>query len=681
MTSLSTMGQSFNKAALRMAGTLVGAVAALILIGLFPQERWWFMAALSVYIGLCTYMMGGSKRQYFWQVCGFVCVIICMDAGPDPANAFKMTALRAQQTGLGILVYSVVSMLLWPTRSLPGLVAATVAQASAQQQLFMAYFELMQGTGNAKSSQPLKGQVVQGQTQLAQLLDAAVADSYEIKELKQPWALYRSQVFKLTEMLECWRESFAEVQGLDLARVLPGLSAFRSELAVRFSEMGRMLGGENEGQRPKSLELIGDQAELEQLKYHQKVACEILLKHLTNLDQLTLEMVEQVRVLKGFSTATVPAGSVSAARAPFVFDLDRGIAALRIMITLWTSYLALIYVDALPGGGSLVSMATSIGMALANLPFVPVKKLIIPTTGGILFAGVLYLFVMPHLSSFSELGVLIFGAVFLICYLFHAPQQALGKALGMAMFLSIASVSNQQSYSFLVVSTTAAMFAVLFLVLLFSANFPFSPRPERVISRLLRRYFRSCDYLFSSRCPAPDVKASWLDRQTKAFHQHEVATLPAKLNPWAGSLNPEMLGGTTKEEVQGLLASLQALSYRTTGLLKERGRVHIVPNQALISDFQIWSRKVQEAMHQLAGDPASCTRAAFGSQLAAAVHQLEEHIAEAASQIESGLQNQQESIHNYHLLGAYRGFSEALIDYTGSAGLINWTAWREERFY
>ena len=47
-----------------------------------------------------------------------------MDAGPDPANAFKMTALRTQETGLGILVYSVVSMLLWPTRSLSGLVAA-----------------------------------------------------------------------------------------------------------------------------------------------------------------------------------------------------------------------------------------------------------------------------------------------------------------------------------------------------------------------------------------------------------------------------------------------------------------------------------------------------------------------------------------------------------------------------
>jgi len=34
----------------------------------------------------------------------------------------------------------------------------------------------------------------------------------------------------------------------------------------------------------------------------------------------------------------------------------------------------------------------------------------------------------------------------------------------------------------------------------------------------------------------------------------------------------------------------------------------------------------------------------------------------------------------YHLLGAYRGVSEALVDYAGSAGEIDWACWREERF-
>ena len=53
--SLSTSGQSFNKSAMRMVGAFAAGAASLALIALFPQERWWFMAGLSLYVGGCTY--------------------------------------------------------------------------------------------------------------------------------------------------------------------------------------------------------------------------------------------------------------------------------------------------------------------------------------------------------------------------------------------------------------------------------------------------------------------------------------------------------------------------------------------------------------------------------------------------------------------------------------------------
>ena len=77
--SLATIGQSFNKAVLRMFGTFVAIGVAFTLIALFAQQRWLFMLFLSAWLALCTYMMGGAKHQYFWHVCGFVCVIVCMD--------------------------------------------------------------------------------------------------------------------------------------------------------------------------------------------------------------------------------------------------------------------------------------------------------------------------------------------------------------------------------------------------------------------------------------------------------------------------------------------------------------------------------------------------------------------------------------------------------------------------
>jgi uncharacterized membrane protein YccC len=679
--SLTTIGQSFNKAMLRMAGTLVGAVASLTLIAMFPQQRWWFMVVFSIYIGVCTYMMGGRKNQYFWHVCGFVCAIICMDAGPDPVNAFKMAALRTQETGLGILVYSLIAMLLWPTRTLPELVTATVTQTAAQQNLFLACFDLMMGSGDAGKIQTLKSGVMQAQTRMAQMLEAALADSYEVKEWEKHWTVYQRRVFELSKNLESWRESFTEVEALNLASVIPDLNTYRADMEALFSGIGCMLAGEP-AERPQLSALTYDQEALKPLTHFQRAALVLLVNHMQDVQRLTGELFNLVSEIKGFSSETQSIELESNSRQPFVFDLDRGLSVFRVMLTVWLAYLALIYVEALPGGASLLSMATAIGMVMAVQSHIPVRKLFRPVTGGILFASVLYIFVMPHLSRYLELGGLIFLSVFAICYLFHTPQQGLGRAFGLAMFASIMSVSNQQTYSFFVVSTTALMFPVLFIVLLITAYIPFSARPNKVILRLLRRYFRSCTYLLLNRPSSEaDEKGSWWVAKRKAFHRQEVATLPGKLGPWVMFLDLKHIDGTTKEEVQRLLVNLQALSYRMAGLPeRNERRPHPVTNHELYADFQEWSRKIQNTMGQLSKNPGISNDNQFGDQLSAMIHRMEQHITEAIELSDGDVPSQEKCIHDYHRLGAYRGLSEALVEYAGSAGAINWTDWKKERF-
>ena len=126
MVSLSTSGQSLNKAALRMVGTLLAVVVSLSLIALFVQDRWLFIVFIIAWVGLCTYRMSGPRHQYLWHVAGFATVIICLDAGADPVNAFDTAVLRTQETGLGILVYGLISVLLWPSNSRADFDAAVV---------------------------------------------------------------------------------------------------------------------------------------------------------------------------------------------------------------------------------------------------------------------------------------------------------------------------------------------------------------------------------------------------------------------------------------------------------------------------------------------------------------------------------------------------------------------------
>ncbi len=141
--SLSTVGQSLNKGALRMLGTLMAFVVSLTVIALFAQERWWFMVALSAWVGYCTYMNGGSKHQYFWYVAGFASVIICFDAGTTAADAFGTALLRAEETGLGILVYTLVTILVWPTSTRDELDKAASDLAATEHALYRCYRKLV----------------------------------------------------------------------------------------------------------------------------------------------------------------------------------------------------------------------------------------------------------------------------------------------------------------------------------------------------------------------------------------------------------------------------------------------------------------------------------------------------------------------------------------------------------
>lgn len=237
--SLATIGQSFIKAAMRMLGTLLATVMALLLLGLFPQERWLFMAALSSYLGFCAYMMSRSKHQYFWMVSGFVCVIIST-AGPNPTSVFHLAMTRAQETGLGIVVYSVVSLLLWPVSSRSQFEKATDALAASQQQMLDLLLQLLHGKEEKNQFSPLRTQLLQAQMQFSQLLEVAISDTYAVWEVRRTWRRYSAYSAQLTESMERFRESLEALKDIDVRQLVQNLDAVTVELNLRLDQVKHM---------------------------------------------------------------------------------------------------------------------------------------------------------------------------------------------------------------------------------------------------------------------------------------------------------------------------------------------------------------------------------------------------------------------------------------------------------
>ena len=681
MISLATAGQSLNKGALRMAGTLVTTIVALTFIALFAQDRWPFMLFLSAYVGFCTYMMGGKKHQYFWHVCGFVCVVICMSAGPNSTRAFETAMLRAQETGLGILVYSLISIFIWPVTSRADFEAAAVKLLSTQKLLFRSYLDLISGQRESGEAQALRDQEVQEQNRFGQLLDAAETDTYEVWEVRQQWERYRSHAAELTETMARWRESFAEVKALDLQHLIPNLAAFGAELDERFTQIGRLLVNQAPERHPAIMDLLLDMTKVDALSYFQKASLAVTRSRLQHLEHLTRSLFDSLSDIKDFSQSVSRVESESRLRGSFVLDPDRMMSAIRVIFTMWLAYLGLIYINDFPGGAGFVSMAVPLIMAMATMPQAPVSVLFAPVAVSVLFAGLVHIFVMPQLSGFLDLGLLIFAATFAICYLFATPRQALGRTFGLALFVVIASISNEQTYSFLKVANTALMYTLIFLILIITTHVPFSLRPERAFLGLLRRFFRSCEYLMSSVRWAPHRDVTRLDRWREAFHTRQVSTIPRKLGTWVPHIDTNALSCSSPQQVQAVVTHMQGLSYRIQELHEERGKPQAqYLLHSLQKDVRAWRLKVQETFQRLAQDPTTGEHETFRSGLDKIMGRLEERIRRALDKAAEGQLNDRDGENFYRLLGAYRGVSEALVNYVGSANKIDWDRWKEERF-
>jgi hypothetical protein len=79
-------------------------------------------------------------------------------------------------------------------------------------------------------------------------------------------------------------------------------------------------------------------------------------------------------------------------------------------------------------------------------------------------------------------------------------------------------------------------------------------------------------------------------------------------------------------------------------------------------------------------DPAAAFADALRERLTARLGHLEGRIEETLDKAGEGELSDRDEENFYRLLGAYRGLSEAAIEYAGTAEGIEWNQWRESRF-
>ena len=299
-TSLATEGQSINRGAERMFGTLVAVLFAFIFLSWFPQDRWLFMAVASVYVGICSYLMQGRKFNYFWYASGFICTVIVADSH-DSLSSFQIAVERAQETGLGILVHGIVSSLLWPITTRTDLVENSQRLLSVQGQLFAEYRKVRQGESTAKEFRNLRANMLQLLNQVSQNLESAETDDFSVWEMRTQWREFLSLARGVAEAMGHWRTCLPDLSEIELEKVFPNLEHFESEIERRFDVIKKIRVGNESKLVLQPVELKFGASAAGSLSQIQLAALETASNHLTRIEKETRALIECAQELAGQS--------------------------------------------------------------------------------------------------------------------------------------------------------------------------------------------------------------------------------------------------------------------------------------------------------------------------------------------------------------------------------------------
>jgi len=653
MIAMQTAGQSIHKGLDRLAGTIPGCIAALVILALAPQERWLFMAYTALWVFFTSYMMIRSKNHtYFWNVAGFVCLVILLTGPGSAASDFQHAVFRTLETALGISVYTLITVFLWPVNNAGAIRNSISNLAATFENRNKAIWGVIAGRADATKVESLHQQSIQQLSQFSQALIAEGSENYEVHEMRPALEQFHQLATSLMESQDRLETSLEEITRLDVKVLFPNLEDFFTAQNL--------------------VDLKVDRGAVSRLSGFDTAAALIFEKELNTLGSLQAELLDCVQ---GIRSNTINATPETSNWLP-VIDRDHFMGALFPTLCMAAGFLIWIAFDP-PGHSAWVQLPATVAMMVGATQQTRTSAFFRPFAIMMTLALAVYVLVLPQLSSFVGLGLTLFLCAFLAHYFFSG----LAQLAGMVSIIMMISVQNQQSYDFAAQANMLVYVLLSFLLVYAMSYLLGSSRPEKVVLKMTKRFFRSAQFIISQVTREPDDKPGWLEKWKLSYYRNEMTTLPAKLEAWGKSIDSRLFPNTSQEHIGHLVTSLQSIVYRFEELQSSKRSSQFNQTTAVqfVADLKKWAEELELTFERWSEQPDASGDDRRRQQINAWLPAFERRTEE--SLLRSGKDIPEEARENlYCLLGGLRGLSKATMNYARVRHHVDWDQWREERF-
>jgi uncharacterized membrane protein YccC len=202
------LGASLRKASFRMVGTVVGAVAIVVISAYFRQDRVSFLVALALWCGGCAFVatLLTNFAAYAAALAGYTAAILAIDVlgpvGATDAGSITMLAInRAVEICVGIVSAGVVLALTDLGHSRRRLASEFTSLAAAVMGGFADCF--VTNSPEQSRLQPLRRDLLRRVIALDPIIDSAIG---EASDLRYRSPILQQAVIGLMETISVWRK-------------------------------------------------------------------------------------------------------------------------------------------------------------------------------------------------------------------------------------------------------------------------------------------------------------------------------------------------------------------------------------------------------------------------------------------------------------------------------------------
>jgi uncharacterized membrane protein YccC len=500
-----SLGASLRKGSARLIGTVIGAVAVVVLTAAVPQDRIAYLLALALWGAACSFLATvlRNSTSYAASLAGYTAAIIAADllgpTGGANGDVFMLALSRATEISIGIFSAGIVLAATdfgTARRRLAGQITAVAAEITGQ----LAATFAPEGPDHAAARRvrhALIGRVVA----LGPVIDEAIGES---SDLRHRVRTLRAAMDGLFAALSGWRTASNSLE------LLPDVQRRREAAAVLGSLPPALRAAPTQGDPAAWASVSSDLHRISRAAARSLVALPASTPSLRLMADATAEaLLGLTQAFNGLTLLLDPGRAVETRHAgrlhvpdllPAAINGLRVFAAIAVVALFWI-------VTAWPNGGLAMTFAaigTILMSPLGDRAYLGAKAFLFGIVMTAVLAGIIDFAVLPRARTFVELSLAIGLALVPLGAL--STRTAIGPMFtaGVIVLIPLLGPTNQMVYSTVqFYNTTLAIMTGMAATMLAIVLIPPAP-PAMRARRLLALTLRDLRRLAAG-AAAPDI--------------------------------------------------------------------------------------------------------------------------------------------------------------------------------